>query len=139
MGFPNPKQKEHAVILQKKKREREYCQFWCLGNLKYTDNVLQLCCQNVHATASALMQLISWTCMSTPLPETSIEGKAGKFYSSIVSNNNTFHFEISTSALFEANNSTVFDRLALCAHFYKLLRSEEACFNSLSMLKWLHS
>jgi len=46
-----------------------------------------------------------------------------------------FHFEISTSAPLEANNSTVFDRLALCTHFYKLLRREEAHFNSLSMLK----
>lgn len=63
------------------------------------------------------------------------ERNAVKFYSSIILNNNMFHFEISTSAPFEANNSTVFDRLALCAHFYKLLRSEGAHFNSLSMLK----
>lgn len=144
MGVPGPKHKEYTV---NKKRERErkrvYCQFWCFGNLKFiaviVKKLLQLCCQNVHATAIALMQLISWKCLSTPLPETSIQGKAGKFYSSIVSNNNMFHFEINTSALFEANNSTVFDRLALCAHFYKLLRSEGARFNSLSVLKWLHS
>lgn len=118
---------------RRKNTHKHFCRFWSPGtHISYCLRSFTSWQFFIFLPGCSSLPL---TCMSAPHRNFQRE-KCWKFYCSIVSNNNTFHFEICMSASFEAKNSTMFDGLALCSISINCSEAKEP---NLIAFQWLHS